>query len=40
MRNFLNKLGRRAAGSWNKPRKKYLKRQSSKAIRRALKKEI
>ena len=32
--NVYKKIGRRAAGTWGRPRKHYAKRQSSKAIRR------
>jgi hypothetical protein len=32
--NVYNKIGRRAAGTWGRPRRKYAKRMSAKAIRR------
>jgi hypothetical protein len=34
MMNVYKKIGRRAAGTWGRPRKHYEKQQSSKAIRR------
>lgn len=37
MNNFTKKLGRRAAGTWGRPRRTYNKRASSKAIRRLFK---
>ena len=39
MNNFTKKLGRRAAGTWGRPRKEYAKRMSAKAIRRLFKKD-
>ncbi len=35
--NVFNKIGRRAAGTWGRPRRKYAKRMSAKAIRRMFK---
>jgi hypothetical protein len=32
--NFYKKIGRKAAGCWGRPRNKYAKRMSAKAIRR------
>lgn len=32
--SFYKKIGRRAAGTWGRPRKHYAKQQSSRAIRR------
>ena len=37
---FLRCIGRRATGSYSAPKKKPLKKQSNKAIRRLRKKEI
>ena len=33
--NTLKKIGRRKAGSWGRPGSKWMKRQASKAVRRA-----
>lgn len=39
MNAFTKKIGRRAAGTWGRPRKEYAKRMSAKAIRRLRKTE-
>lgn len=38
-RNAAMKIGRRGAGTWGGPHKKYNKRMAAKAVRRALRKE-
>ena len=35
--DVFKKIGRRAAGTWGRPRRKYAKRMSAKAIRRLFK---
>lgn len=37
MNAFTKKIGRRAAGTWGRPRREYKKRMSTKAIRRLFK---
>lgn len=37
MNAFTKKIGRRAAGTWGRPRREYAKRMSAKAIRRLFK---